>query len=145
MKFRSSAEINAPLEIVWTAVNNPEEWPQWVPSIKKVERVSDGLLVVGTQVRVTAKAGITVKLLMTITEFVPKQRVIMEGKILGTKLIRSYTLEPINNKTRFTASGEVSGPTAWLIRRGGQALSDEIVQALKKKIEGWVILNNCPY
>jgi len=136
MKFRSSADIDAPSETIWAAVNDPEEWSQWVPSIKKVERVSKGPLGVGAQVRVTAKAGITVKLLMTITEFVPKQRVIMEGKILGTKLIRSYTLEPLNHKTRFTASGEVSGPPAWLIRRGGQALSDEIVQALKKKIEG---------
>ena len=136
MKFESSTEINAPLETIWEAVNDPEEWSQWVPSIKKVEIVSKGPLGVGEQVRVIAKAGITVKLLMTITEFVPKQRVIMEGKILGAKLVRSYTLESLNHKTRFTASGEVSGPTAWLIRRGGQALSDEIVQALKKKIEG---------
>ncbi|HJX69669.1 MAG TPA: SRPBCC family protein [Dehalococcoidia bacterium] len=136
MKFSSSTDINAPSETIWAAVNDPEGWSQWVPSIKKVERVSKGPLGVGAQVRVTAKAGITVKLLMTITEFVPKQRVIMEGKILGTKLIRSYTLKPLNHKTRFTASGEVSGPSAWLIRRGGQALSDEIVQALKKKIEG---------
>ena len=136
MKFRSSTEINAPSETIWAAVNDPEEWSQWVPSIKKVERVSKGPLGVGAQVRVTAKAGITVKLLMTITEFVPEQRVIMEGKIFGAKLIRSYTLEPLNNKTRFNASGEVSGPSACLIRRGGQALSDEIVQALKKRIEG---------
>lgn len=135
MKFESSADIDAPLETVWVEVKDPEEWSQWIPSIKKIEKVSKEPLGVGVQVRVTAKAGITVNLLMTITEFVPKQRVIMEGKVLGTKLIRSYTMEPLNHKTRFTASGEVSGPTAWLIRRGGQALSDEIVQSLKKKIE----------
>ena len=135
MKFRSSAEIDASPEIIWAAVKDPEEWSQWVPSIKKVERVSKGPLGVGVQVRVTVKAGITVNLLMTITQFVPKQRVVMEGKILGARLIRSYTIEPLNHKTRFTASGEVSGCTAWLVRRGGQALSDEIVQALKKKIE----------
>ncbi len=135
MKFESSVEIDASLETIWAEVKDPEEWSQWVPSIKKVEKISKDPLGVGAQVRVTAKSGITVRLLMTITEFVPGQRVIMNGKILGTKLIRSYTLEPLNHKTRFTASGEVSGPTAWLIRRGGQKLSDEIVQALKKKIE----------
>jgi len=135
MKFESSSEIDAPLETVWEAVKDPEEWPQWVSSIKKVERLSRSPLGVGVQVRVTAKTGITVNLLMTITEFSPMQSVIMEGKIWGTKLIRSYTLETMDNKTRFTASGEVSGPTAWLIRRGGQALSDEIVHSLKKKIE----------
>lgn len=135
MKFESSSEIDAPLETVWEAVKDAEEWPQWVPSLKKVEIVSKGSLGVGEQVLVIARTRITVKLLMTITEFVPKQCLIMEGKILGSKLIRSYTMKPLNHRTRFTASGEVSGPTAWLIRRGGQALSDEIVQALKKKIE----------
>jgi uncharacterized membrane protein len=135
MKFESSVEIDAPMETIWAEVKDPEEWSQWVPSIKKVEMVSKGPLGIGGQVRVTAKAGITVNLLMTITEFIPKQCIVMEGKILGAKLIRSYTIKPLNHKTRFTASGEVSGPTAWLVRRGGQALSDEIVQALKKKIE----------
>lgn len=135
MKFESSSEIDAPLETVWEAVKDPEEWSQWVPSIKKVEKLSKSPLGVGVQVRVTAKAGITVNLLMTITDFVPMQHVIMKGRILGAKLVRSYTLEPLNYGTRFTASGEVSGLTSWLVRRGGQALSDEIVQALKKKIE----------
>jgi len=58
------------------------------------------------------------------------------NKILDTRLTRTCTLEALNQKTRFTGTGEVSGVTAWLIRRGGQALSDEIVQALKEKIEG---------
>ena len=136
MKFESSVDIDASPETIWAAVDNPEEWSQWVPSIKKVERVSEGPLGVGSQVRVAARAGLTVKLLMTITEFVPKQCVVMQGKILGTKLIRSYVLEPRNQKTRVTVSGEVSGLLAGLVRRGGQALSDEIVQALKRKIEG---------
>ena len=142
MKFESSVEIDAPAETIWAAVNDPEEWPQWVPSLKKVEIVSKGPLGVGEQVRVIAKARITVKFLMTITEFVPNQRVIMEGKILGAKLVRSYIIEPLNGKTRFIASGEVSGPTAWLIRRSGQALSDEIVQGLKKKIEVYITADN---
>ena len=136
MKFRSTVEINAPAENIRAVLDNHEEWHQWVPSIKKIERVSKGPLAVGSQVRVIARSGITFKLLMTITEYIPGRRVFMQGKILGTKLIRFYTLEPVGQKTRVTAGGEVSGLLAWLVRRGGQSLSDEIVQALKKKIEG---------
>jgi len=142
MKFSSSTEIDAPAKTIWEAVINPEEWSKWVPSIKKVEVITKDPLGVGSQVRVTARAGITVKLLMTITEFIAEQCVIMEGKVLGARLIRSYIMEPLNHKTRFTASGEVSGLSAWLVRRGGQGLSDEIVQALKKKIEGQSMLSN---
>jgi carbon monoxide dehydrogenase subunit G len=137
MKFESSVEINAPVEKVWTLVDNLEEWHQWMPSIKKIERVSKGPLTVGSQLSVTAKVSrLTVKLLMTITEFVPERTVVMKGKSLGTKLTRFYTLEPVNGKTKVIVGGEVSGVLAWLAQRGGQAISNEIAQAVKKKIEG---------
>jgi carbon monoxide dehydrogenase subunit G len=136
MRFGSTVEIKAPAEKIWAVFDNTEEWHQWVPSIKKIERVSKGPVAVDSQVRVIARSGITFKLLMTITEYIPGRRVFMQGKILGTKLIRFYTLEPVGQKTRVTAGGEVSGLLAWLVRRSGQSLSDEIVQALKKKIEG---------
>lgn len=136
MKFESSVEINAPVEKVWTLVDHLEEWPQWMPSIKKIERVSKGPLTVGSQLSVTARVSrLTVKLLMTISEFVPERAVVMEGKALGTKLTRFYTLEPANGKTRVTIGGEVSGLLAWLARRGGQAISEEIAQAAKNRIE----------
>ena len=136
MRFSSSVEINAPVEKVWALVDRLEEWPQWTASIKKIERVSGGPLTVGSQLSVTAKVSrLTVNLLMTITEFVPERSVIMRGRALGTNLIRFYFFEPVNGKTKVTIGGEVSGLLAWLARRGGQAVSDEIAQAAKKRIE----------
>jgi len=136
MRFSSSVEVNAPVEKVWSLVDKLEEWPQWTPSIKKIERVSEGPLTVGSQLSVTAKVSrLTVNLLMTIAEFVPQRSVVMQGKALGTNLTRFYFLEPTNGKTKITIGGEVSGLLAWLARRGGQAVSDEIAQAAKKRIE----------
>jgi carbon monoxide dehydrogenase subunit G len=137
MRFESSIEINAPAEKVWALIDRLEEWPQWMPSIKKIERVSQGPLMAGSQLSVTAKvSGLTVTLLMTITEFVPERNVVMEGKALGTKLTRFYTLEPVNGKTKVTIGGDVSGALAWLACRGGQKVSAEIAQAARKKVEG---------
>ena len=94
-------------------------------------------MTVGSQLSVTAKvSGLTVKLLMTIIKLVPERTVVMQGKALGTSLTRFYNLEPLNDKTRATIGGEVSGVLAWVARRGGQAVSDEIAQAAKKRIEG---------
>jgi carbon monoxide dehydrogenase subunit G len=138
MRFESSIEINAPAERVWAMIDKLEEWPQWMPSIKKIERLSKGPLTVGSQLSVTATvSGLTVTLLMIITEFVPERTVVMQGKALGTSLTRFYTLEPVNGKTKVTIGGDVSGALAWLACRGGQAVSAEIAQAVKKKIEGW--------
>jgi uncharacterized membrane protein len=137
MRFESSIDINAPAEKVWALVDKLEEWPQWMPSIKKIERLSEGPLTVGSQLSVTAEvSGLTVTLLMTITEFVPERSVVLEGKALGTKLTRFYNLEPVNGKTKVTIGGDVSGALAWLVRRGGQEVSAEIAQAVKKKVEG---------
>ena len=136
MRFSSSVEINAPVEKVWALVDRLEEWPQWMPSIKKIERVSEGPLTVGSQLSVTVKVSrLTVNLPMTITEFVPERSVVILGRALGTNLTRFYFLEPVNGKTKVTIGGEVSGLLAWLARRGGQAVSDEIAQAAKKRIE----------
>ena len=137
MRFESTIDIDAPPEKVWMLIDKLEQWPQWMPPIKKIERVSKGPLTAGSQLSVTAKvSGLTVKLLMTIIKFVPERTVVMQGKALGTSLTRFYNLEPLNYKTRATIGGEVSGVLAWLARRGGQAVSDEIAQAAKKRIEG---------
>ena len=135
MKFSASVEINATPEKAWALVKNVEEWPKWIPSLKKIEKVSEGPLGVGSQVLVVAKSAITVNLLMTITEFVPGRSVVMEGKVLGVRMKRYYEMEPVNGRARLTAGGEVKGLLAFLVRRGGQRLSEEIVQALKKKVE----------
>ena len=136
MRFESSIEINAPATKVWALVDRLEEWPQWMPSIKKIERTSKEPLTVGSKLFVTAKVSrLTVRLLMTITKFVPERSVVLEGKALGTRLIRFYTLEPLNGKTKITIGGDVSGALAWLARRGGQAVSAEIAQAVKRKVE----------
>jgi carbon monoxide dehydrogenase subunit G len=136
MKFSASVEINASPEKAWALLKDVEEWPRWVPSLKKIKQVSQGPLDVGAQVLVVARSLITVDLLMTITEFVPGRRVVMEGKVLGVKMTRYYELEPVGgDKAKLTAGGEVSGLLSFLVRRGGQKLSEEIVQGLKKKVE----------
>jgi carbon monoxide dehydrogenase subunit G len=136
MRFSSSIDINAPANKVWALVHRLEEWPRWMPSIKKIEKVSDRPLSVGSQLSVTAKVSkLTVTLLMTVTEFVQERSVVMQGKSLGTKLTRFYRLEPIDGRTKVTIGGEVSGLLAWLARRGGQAVSEEIAQAAKRIIE----------
>ncbi|MBM4444022.1 MAG: hypothetical protein FJ020_01805 [Chloroflexi bacterium] len=137
MRFESSAEISASPEAIWAALGNPEEWPEWIASLKRIERLSAGTLGVGARLRVTARAGLfTVKLLMTITEFVPGQRVVMQGRVLGTGLTRYYALNGGERQTRVTAGGEATGALACLVGRGGQRLSNEIVRSFKKKIEG---------
>jgi carbon monoxide dehydrogenase subunit G len=137
MRFESSVDIDVPAGKVWALIDRLEDWPRWMPSIKSIKRISPGPLAVGSRLSVTANvSGITVTLLMTITQFVPERNVVMVGKALGTKLTRFYRLEPANGKTRITVGGDVSGALALVARRGGQRISDEIVLAMKKRVGG---------
>ena len=136
MRFQSSVEINASIEKVWALIDDLEQWHKWMPSIHKIERVSEGPLDVGSRLSVTARVSrLKVRLLMEITEFVPKRSAVMEGKALGTRLIRFYGFEPLNGRTRVTIGGEVFGLLAWPACRGGQKVSDEIAKAAKERIE----------
>ena len=135
MRFESSVKAEASPEAIWEAVHDPEEWPLWVPSIKLVEKVSDGPLGVGSRLRIVVKTSIRVTLHMTITEFVPQERVVMQGRVLGTRLTRFYALEPVGQETRVAAGGEASGLLAWLVCWSGRRLSADIVRALKNRIE----------
>ena len=138
MRFESSIEIDAPVGKIWALIDRLEEWPLWMPSIKCIKRISRGPLTVGSQLSVTGSvSGITVTLRMTIREFIPERKVVMEGRTLGTKLIRFYKLKPLlDDKTQVTVGGDVSGALAPVARRGGRIVSDEIVLAVKKEVEG---------
>jgi Polyketide cyclase / dehydrase and lipid transport len=136
MRFEADIRIKATPEVIWDAVADPETWTGWTKAIYRVKKLSEGTLGVGSRLRITIWCIIPVRLHMTITEFVPGQRVAMEGKALIAKMSRYYMLQPQNGRTRAIVGGEATGllaPLTWVI---GQVLSKEIVQDLRVKIEG---------
>lgn len=45
-------EVRGPLEEVWGVMLDLERWPEWTPSVRRVERLDDGRLASGSRVRV---------------------------------------------------------------------------------------------
>ena len=41
-EYHSHWPINAPLEAVWAALNGVEHWPQWWPSVRRVQTLRSG-------------------------------------------------------------------------------------------------------
>jgi len=136
MRFEADIRIKATPEAIWDAVADPETWPSWTKAVWRVKKLSEGTLGVGSRMRIIIWCIIPIRLHMTITEFVPGQRVAMEGKALIAKMSRYYMLQPQDGRTRAIVGGEATGllaPLTWVI---GQVLSMEIVQDLRVKIEG---------
>jgi uncharacterized protein YndB with AHSA1/START domain len=136
MRFEADIRIKATPEAIWAEVADPETWPQWTKAIWRVRKLSEGTLGVGSRMRIIFWCILPIRLHMTITEFVPGQRVAMEGKALIAKMSRYYMLQPRDGGTTAIVGGQANGflaPLAWLI---GQVLSKEMVQDLRVKIEG---------
>ena len=136
MRFEADISIKATPEAIWDAVADPETWTGWTDAVYRVKKLSEGPVGIGSRLRITIWCIIPVRLNMTITEFVPGQRVAMEGKALIARMSRYYMLQPQKGRTRAIVGGEATGllaPLTWVI---GQVLSKEIVQDLRVKIEG---------
>ena len=136
MRFEADISIKATPEAIWDAVADPETWTDWTDAVYRVKKLSEGPVGIGSRLRITIWCIIPVRLNMTITEFVPGQRVAMEGRALIARMSRYYMLQPQNGRTRAIVGGEATGllaPLTWVI---GQVLSKEIVQDLRVKIEG---------
>lgn len=136
MRFEAGITIRATPGAIWEAVSDPETWPRWTEAVHRVKKLSEGPLGVGARFRITIMCIIPVWLHMTVTEFLPGERVAMEGKALLGRTTRYYELRPLIGGTRAVAGGEARGPLAPLAWLVGQVLSNEIVQALKMRMEG---------
>ena len=136
MRFEADIRIKATPETIWDAVADPETWTGWTKAVYRVRKLSEEPLGVGSRLSIVIWCIIPIWIRMTITEFVPGQRVAMEGGTLLAKMTRYYALQPQDGRTRAIVGGEASGPAAPLTWLFGQVLSEEIVQDLRVKIEG---------
>jgi uncharacterized protein YndB with AHSA1/START domain len=52
VEYETSVRIDAPPEKVWRVLTDVERWPEWTPSMTRVERLQTGPLQVGSTARI---------------------------------------------------------------------------------------------
>ena len=52
MHLQHSLAIAAPAEVVWGVTIDVERWPEWTPTMEKVERLDGGPFQIGSQARI---------------------------------------------------------------------------------------------
>ncbi len=50
--FRTTVEIHAPPARVWAVLLDVERWPEWTPTVTRVERLETGPLAIGSRTRI---------------------------------------------------------------------------------------------
>src|SRR5581483_7443607 len=52
LDFRITVDINAPPDRVWAVMRDIERWPEWTPTVRKIRRLDNGSLAVGSRARI---------------------------------------------------------------------------------------------
>ena len=107
-KVQKTISINAPVEKVFSYIENPMNTPDWVPSMVEVRDVIGSG--VGQNYRWTYKmAGVRMQGESTITEHVPNERRVMHSKG-GVVSTWDFNLESQDDGTKLTVDIEYSIP-----------------------------------
>lgn len=137
MEYSAAANINASPETVWALLTNASEYPEWNPTVVRVE----GDIALGQKLKVFATVSPERAFPVQVAELVPNERMIWRGGMpLGLfKGVRTFTLTPAGEGTAFSMHEVWSGPMLGLIKRSMPDLQpsfDEFARSLKLRAEG---------
>jgi carbon monoxide dehydrogenase subunit G len=109
--------VQAPAERVWALTEDIESWPRLTPTMRRVERLDDGPLRVGSTATVTQPRLRPAR--WRVTELEPPRRFVWETETLGTRIVAGHHVEPAGEGCRNTLTLDVTGRGATVL--GGLA------------------------
>lgn len=125
--YRATAEINAPVERVWEAYSAVESWPQWLPTVEKIEAFDGAPLKLGARFRVIQPKLKPV--VWTVNRLEPPLRFTWRSTSPGVEMVADHVLERVEPAgTRAHLSFEFKGWLGGLLGVAFGAITREYVE-----------------
>jgi hypothetical protein len=106
MEYAVGINIQAPPQRIWALLTNAGDFPRWNSTVKSIE----GKIAAGQTIKLRAMIAPDRTFNLTVSEFVPEQRMVWSDGNLLFKGVRTYTLTPkANGSTDFTMAEVYSG------------------------------------
>ena len=112
-RYEIAVEIPAPPERVWAVMSDVERWPEWTPSVTKVERLDGGPLAVGSRARI--RQPNLLPAVWQVTELRPGRGFTWVTRSPGVRVTGIHAVEPAPGGSRATLSLEFAGPLAGIV------------------------------
>lgn len=130
--FTATTEINATPETVWQVLTNAEDYPNWNPTVTKIE----GTIAADEKIKVYAQISGDRAFDVTVEEFDAPSKMVWKGGIpLMLKGIRTFLIEEKSDGVvEFSMNEEFSGMMVGAIPDLSDSFND-FAEALKKKCE----------
>jgi hypothetical protein len=134
--YDAAATIDAPAEKIWAILTDAPAYPQWDSGVQKVE----GTIAPGEKIKVVSEANPGRAFPVKVTQFEPARSMTWSGGMpLGLfKGVRTFTLSPEGEATRFTMREEYTGPLLGMIWRSMPDLGpsfEQFARGLKARAE----------
>ena len=135
--YQASSAIQASPDAVWQILTNASGYTAWDSGVERIE----GRIAPGETIRVFSKASPGRAFPVKVTAFEPARRMVWTGGMpLGLfKGVRTFTLTPEGDTTRFTVREEFTGPLLSVIWRSMPDLGpsfEQLARGLKSRAEG---------
>ncbi len=122
MQFSITIDVEAPPEVVFAVLSDVERWPEWTPSVTRIERLDDGPLAVGSRARVRQPKLLPA--VWEVTELSEGQGFTWVTRSPGVLVAARHRVEPAPGGARATLSVEFSGILAALVARLTRGLNE---------------------
>ena len=114
MHVEQTAAVAAAPDVVWEALVDVERWPTWTPSMRRVRRLDDGPLAIGSRVRI--KQPRLVPVVWTVTELEDGRSFSWAAEGAGVRSVASHAVRPMGAGTsEVRLTFDQTGPMAPLM------------------------------
>jgi uncharacterized protein YndB with AHSA1/START domain len=135
--YEFAVEIDAAPDEVWRVLTDVERWPEWTPSMTRVERLDPGPFQVGSTARI--KQPKFPAAVWRVNELEPGQSFSWTARGGGMTALGTHRITPRSDGVEVTLSIRQTGPLAWLAALVTSRLTRRYVQieadGLKRRCE----------
>ena len=128
--FQITVDIAAPADRVWAVMADVERWPEWTPSVTRIQRLDPGPLGVGSRARIR-QPGLP-PATWKVSELVEGRSFTWVTRSPGVRVTAKHGLEPMAGGTRATLSLRFSGLLGALVARVTRRINERYL-ALEAK------------
>jgi len=141
MQFSITTEVDAPPEVVFAVLGEIERWPEWTPTVTRVERLGDSgaPLAVGSRLRIVQPKVPPAE--WTVTALDPDRGFRLVSRSLGATVEANHRAEPADTADRsrvtlsVTFAGFLGPVVGWMMRDLNQRYLAQEAAGLKRRSE----------
>jgi uncharacterized protein YndB with AHSA1/START domain len=120
--FSIAVDITAPPDRVWAVMTDIERWPEWTPTVTRIQRLDHGPLAIGSRARIQQPR--LPAAVWHVSELVEGRSFTWVTRSPGVRVIARHSVEPISQGARATLSVQFAGLLGGLVARVTRGLNE---------------------